>query len=467
MSDSSETSLASLMASDPRVVQARELIVAAIRDHQNQLNEIRPPRPERNEEYDRLLSRFGDLRGGELYYRYLGSGLGRGPLVELLDGSVKYDMISGIGVHICGHSHPELIDTLVTAALSDTVMQGNLQQNFESMLLCDEIVSIARESGAPLDHCFLSTSGATANENALKILFQAKFPADRMLTFANGFSGRTMALAQLTDRPKNREGLPTTIEVDYIPFFDGSDPSGSTQRSVEALRIAVARYPGRHAGICLELIQGEGGYYAAPREFFVALFDVLRAHEIPIWIDEVQTFGRTTRLFAYQHLGLDQFAEVVTIGKMSQVCATLFSDRLKPKPGLVSQTFTGATSSIHAARWILGRFRAGDSLGEQGRTMRIHERFVAHFERIASSHPEWIQGPWGVGGMVAFSVFDGSGERTKAFLNRLFEAGVIAFPAGSQPTRVRMLPPLLAIEDEDIDTVCGVIAQVLGELAEA
>ena len=63
--------------------------------------------------------------------------------------------------------------------------------------------------------------------------------------------------------------------------------------------------------------------------------------------------------------------------------------------------------------------------------------------------------------MVAFTVFDGSAERTKAFLNQLFEKGVIAFPAGGNPTRVRMLPPLLAIRDEDVDAVCDVIEEVL------
>ena len=195
------------LTNDSRILQARQLIREAVQDHQQRIDGIRPPQESRQETYAQLLSKMGELRGGGLYYRYLGSGLGKGPLVELADGSVKYDMISGIGVHIYGHSHPEMIDTLVQAAVSDTLMQGNLQQNLDSLALCDDLVGIARESGAALDHCFLSTSGATANENALKMLFQKSAPADRMLTFCNGFSGRTMALAQLTDRPKNREGL--------------------------------------------------------------------------------------------------------------------------------------------------------------------------------------------------------------------------------------------------------------------
>ena len=80
-----------------------------------------------------MLQKFGDIRGGTLYFPYLGSGIGRGPLVELADGSVKYDMISGIGVHYLGHSHPALIAASIDAAIRDTIMQGNLQQNVESV----------------------------------------------------------------------------------------------------------------------------------------------------------------------------------------------------------------------------------------------------------------------------------------------------------------------------------------------
>ncbi len=456
----------SQLCNDPRIVEAQRLIRETISEFKGRITDIRPPEPELSEPYENLLSEMGDLRGGGLYYPYLGSGIGNGALVELADGSIKYDMISGIGVHICGHSHEELIESLVEAALSDTVMQGNLQQNLDSYHLCKDLLALATKTGANLDHCFLSTSGAMANENALKMLFQKKSPADRMLTFENSFSGRTMALAQLTDRPGNRDGLPETISVDYVPFFDQNDPEESTKRSVDALQKFLDRYPDRHAGMCLELIQGEGGYYSAPREYFVALFECLQQHQIPILIDEIQTFGRTSRMFAFQHLGLDEYVDLVTIGKMSQVCATFFSDDMKPRPGLISQTFTGATSSIHAARFILKQFQDGEFLGDNGRTQEIHNRFTAHFEKLHTATPDRITGPYGVGGMVAFTVFDGSPKRTKEFLNALFGAGVIAFPAGANPTRVRMLPPLLAIQNEDIDKVCEIIQSVLNQIAE-
>ncbi|HEY4330544.1 MAG TPA: acetylornithine aminotransferase, partial [Phycisphaerae bacterium] len=81
---------------DGRIAEARRLVLAALAEHQAGLA-VRPADGERKIVYEELLKRFGEMRGGNLYYRYLGSGFGAGPLVELADGSVKYDMISGIG----------------------------------------------------------------------------------------------------------------------------------------------------------------------------------------------------------------------------------------------------------------------------------------------------------------------------------------------------------------------------------
>lgn len=455
------------LRADPRVAQAQELLTAALTEQSATFTGIRPPRDELQASYARTIARFSQQRGGNLFYPYLGSGLGRGALVELADGSVKFDMISGIGVHAFGHNDPELMRASVAAALSDTVMQGNLQQNGESAALSTELIEMAQakngnSSSSLLQHCFLSTSGATANENALKLLFQKRQPASRMLAFANCFAGRTLATAQLTDRAKNRIGLPTVLAVDYVPFYQQGVPAAiSTEQTLAMLREHLERYPGAHAGMVMELIQGEGGYYCAPREFLAAFCSVLREHQIPIWFDEIQTFGRTTQPFAFQHFGLEEFADVVTVGKMTQVCATLFTDEFVPQPGLISQTFTGATASIFAARSILQRLRAGNFFGTNGRLMQVHARFVKHFEELHRQHPELISGPWGLGGMVAFTALDGNSAASKKFLDALFAAGVMAFSAGAGPTRIRMLPPFGVIEDEQIDAVCEVIATTL------
>jgi 4-aminobutyrate aminotransferase-like enzyme len=450
---------------DPRVAEARRLVLDALAERQAKLTSPRPPDPARRASYDELIQRFSEQRGGALYYPYLGSGFGCGALVELADGSVKYDMISGIGVHGFGHGHPTLVAASFDAALRDTVMQGNLQQNAESAELVDLLIATARRKGAALSHCFLTTSGAMANENALKLAFQKHHPADRVLAFERCFMGRSLAMAQLTDKAAYRAGLPTTLAVDYVPFFDTDDPTASTRRAVAALKAHLHRYPGKHAVMSFEFVQGEGGYWPGERGFFVALMDVLKDAGVAVMADEIQTFARCDEPFAFQHFGLDRYIDIATVGKITQVCATFFSDAYKPKPGLISQTFTGATASIFAALAMLRGMLDGGCFGPDGRITRVRARFVSHLEDIARRRPDLLRGPFGFGAMIAFMPLGGTGDDAKRFLHALFDAGVIAFVAGDSPARARMLPPVGAVTDGQIDDVCRIIEQILAAVA--
>ncbi len=466
MSNQNETTtFAQQLRSDPRLSQAKQLILDAVADHQKHLVNVRPASPELEPAYQKMLDAFGEIRGGSLYFPYLSSGLGNGPFVELADGSVKLDMITGIGVHGYGHSHLSLVEAGIDAALSDTVMQGNLQQGTESYDLVKLLTDQATESGASLKHCFLSTSGAMANENSLKIAFQKNQPANRVVAFSHCFAGRTLALSQVTDKPGNRVGLPDTIAVDYIPFYRADDPVGSTEAAVARFKEQIKRHPGKIAVLWMELIQGEGGYYPGSPEFFKALCSVARENNIAVIADEVQTFGRTSRLFAFQHFELDQYVDLVTIGKISQVCATLYTDDYKPKPGLISQTFTGSSWAIMSANTIIGGLLDQGHFGIEGRNMQLHACFQAGLERIAERLPGAVSGPFGLGGMVAFTPFKGELERAKEMVHRMYHAGLMSFIAGSNPVRIRFLMPLGSVEEHHIDLACQVIEHVAEEMS--
>lgn len=457
--------IAQSLFSDPRIEQAKTLLRNALADHQKQITAVRAPNPELKISYDELLQHFGQARGGPLYFPYLGSGIGNGAFVELADGSVKYDMISGIGVHYFGHSHPMLLEAGVDAALRDTVMQGNLQQNVESVKLARTLVELAGRAGPEkrIAHCFLTTSGAMANENALKIAFQKHQPASRVLSFSHGFAGRSMALSQMTDKAAYRSGLPKVIDVDYVPFLDPSDRKRSLNTTVARLKDHLQRYPKQHACMWMELIQGEGGFYAGSREFFLPILDLLKENGIAIWFDEIQTFARTSQPFAFQHFGLDAYVDLLTIGKITQVCATMFTDAYVPKPGLVSQTFTASTSAILAAQRVLDELSGSSTayFGESGRIMQVRKRFMSHLDRIRGQHPDWVKGPFGEGAMIAFTPFDGSDATVKKLLTGLFDAGVVAFVCGSVPARMRFLPSVGVITDSDIDVVGEILESVM------
>jgi 4-aminobutyrate aminotransferase-like enzyme len=456
--------LADRLREDPRVQQAIELLQAALGDAQRAIVEPAVPRPELMAGYDQLLDRLAVARGGAPYFRYVASGLGRGPLVELADGSVKLDFIGGIGVHGFGHSHPKLLQRGVMAALEDTVMQGNLQQHRPSLQVAERLLRLATVGGAPLQHCLLSTSGAMANENAMKIAFHHRAPADRVLALDNCFAGRSIAMAQLTDRPQYRAGLPTALAVDYIPPADPENSPASQERSLAALDKHLKRHPGKYAVLWLELVAGEGGYYPGSTEYFLKLIERVKQDNVLIVFDEVQTFGRLSRPFAFQHFGLDKFADLVTIGKITQLCATLYGEALKPKGPLLSQTFTAASSSIEAALAVLDDIEQGNCFGAGGENMQRHEYFVAKMQELARKYPGKLSGPYGCGMMWAITPGDGSEGAAGALVQALFSEGLMGFLAGHQPARVRFLPPPMVTSREHIDQAVAIMDRVFKTL---
>lgn len=441
---------------DPRIKKAKELLLAALKDHQQKIKGVRPPNPHLKISYEQQITAISHYRGTKLWYPYLGSGIGKGALVELLDGSVKYDFISGIGVHHFGHSHPNILISQIDGALSNTVMQGHLQQNKDALAFME---LLAKASG--LTHSFLTTSGAMANENALKIALQKKFPANRILAFERCFVGRTLAISQITDKPKFREGLPLNVPVDYIPFFDPESPEKSIEDAVSRLKKTIKRYPGQHAVMIFELVQGEAGCYPGSFEFFSKLMEILKENSIAIFADEVQTFGRTQELFAYQYFNLQSFIDIATIGKMSQCCATLFTEEFKPRPALLSQTYSGATSAIHAGQVIIEELINGSFFGPQGKIQKIEDFFHQKLQEMEKRNPHLIKGPYGIGAMVAFTPFGGDENKVVNFVHKLFENGVISFIAGENPTRVRFLLPAGVLTEEDSKNALEIVERTL------
>jgi acetylornithine aminotransferase len=450
----------SKLRNDPRVAQAKQLLAEAVTEHSSAL-EVRSAPESLKDSFAGWIDRLTAVRGAPPIWPYLSSGIGRGPYVELADGSVKLDFIGGIGVHGTGHSDLGMLNASIDAALEDTIMQGNLQQNPASVVMMEKLLALATASESALKHCLLTTSGAMANENALKIAMHAATPADRVIAFRNAFAGRSLAMAAITDRPAYRQGLPLSIAVDYLPFRDPADPEGSQKLAVKELHQLLQRHPGRYAALWAEPIAGEGGYYPGSHEFFAALCQPLRDHGVPIIFDEVQSFSRTTRPFAFQHYELDQFADIVTVGKVTQVCATLYSEKMKPSGPILSQTFTGSTGSIATGIEMLNRLESHQCFGADGSNATNSQHFQAGLAALSERHPDKISGPFGEGMMVVFTPGDGSFEHTKACMMRMFDVGLLGFVCGGSPTRIRFLPPPAITTKEHIDHALALLEQAL------
>ena len=455
--------IAQQLREDPALQQAMQQVLDALATHQARITGIRPADAGRKLGYAQALQRFQDQRGGALIYPYIGSGIGKGALVELEDGSVKYDFICGIGVYQFGHNHPDLVRAALYGALQDTLIQGNVQQNVNSLELTDLMLSMANQDQPVFDHCFLSSSGVMAGENALKITFQKKFPANRIFAFKRCFAGRTLAFSQINDKAVGRAGLPDCFPVDHLPYYDPTDPEGSTTATLKAMQTLIEAYPGKHAALMIELVQGEGGFYPGDREFFRRVMELCRKHSIAVLVDEIQTFARLSRPFAFQYYGLHDLIDVVWIGKASQVCATLFKKEFAPKPGLLGQTYTAAASCIEGSIQILKSLRDGGYFGDGGKIERLSSYIQ---QRLADFAAETglIEGPFGIGSMICFTPLGGDQTKVSAFTQTLFERGVISLTAGSHPTKCRFLLPYPVIDTPEIDAVLEIVFATLKEL---
>lgn len=449
------------LRADPRIAQAKRLLREAVAEHSAALVDVHAANPELVAPFESLLADYAKLRGAPPIWPYLSSGLGNGPYVQLADGSVKLDLIGGIGVYGCGHSHPGMLDASVDAAIEDVAMQGNLQQHPPSIRIIQKLTELASSGGAPLTHCMLTTSGAMANENALKLALHKATPATRILAFDNAFAGRSLALAAITDRPKYRQGLPVVLEVDYLPALQHDQPERSQRWAVNELHRLLARHPGRYAAFWAEPIAGEGGYYPGSHDFYASLCKPIRDAGIPIIFDEVQSFSRTSRPFAFQHYKLDEYADIVTVGKITQVCATLYRESFKPTGPILSQTFTGASSSIAVGLATLDSMQRADCFGDDGWNMRRHHHFVAGLSRLAEQYPNHIRGPFGEGLMIAFTPGDGSFDQAKALMDIMFQEGLLGFLCGSNPTRLRFLPPPVITTNDHIDAALAILGRAL------
>jgi len=412
------------------------------------------------ETYERALRELCRLRGRPLLFPALIAGAGHGARVRLASGRQLLDFIGGIGVYAFGHSERDLLETAAAAAAVDTVFQGHLAPGPEYLRLSRALL---RHAGKRLRHVWLGTCGAIANENALKMIFQKRAPADRIVVFEHGFAGRTTTLAELTDKPSFREGLPLRGNVLHVPFYDCTDRR-STTRSVATLDAHLARYPGQIAAMLFELVQGEGGISTAPRAFFVALMQRCRAAGIAVWVDEVQTFARTGELFAFRTLELERWVDVVTVGKVLQGSATLFAAEYNPREGLVAGTYAGATVGMAVGTRIIERLEAEGYLGPRGKLAALGRRVTRRFAALQRLHPAAVSGHSGLGAMHAFVPFDGSREVAMAVLRACFDEGLFAFTAGAGPTKVRWLLPL-NVTNQELDDGFGILEKALRRVA--
>jgi 4-aminobutyrate aminotransferase len=213
-------------------------------------------------------------------------------------------------------------------------------------------------------------------------------------------------------------------------------------------------------------VLGEGGYYVPKPAFLQRLAELAHAHGILLVADEVQTgFGRTGRLFACEHFGVEPDILVLAKGIASgmPISAVVAKDEIMQwRSGGHGSTFGGNPVSCAAAMATLDLLEEGLIAN----AARVGEYLLAGLRRLRERH-ERIGDVRGLGLMLAVDLVKDRETREPdhdlldRVLYRAFEKGLALLGCGA--SAIRIAPPLILTEAE-ADVALAVLDSVLGEM---
>lgn len=307
------------------------------------------------------------------------------------------------------------------------------------------------------------TTGAEAVENAVKIARSAT-GRSAVVAFSGGFHGRTFMGMALTGKvlPYKSGFGSLPADVHRVPFpvpLHGIEVSDSIFALEQLFKADVD--PGRVAAIVFEPVQGEGGFYEAPRELMPYLRKACDTHGILLVADEIQTgFARTGRMFAMDH---HTVADLTTMAKglgggFPIAAVTGRAEVMDaPNPGGLGGTYGGSPIGVAAAHAVL------DIIDEErlcDRAVQLGSRLKQFLESVRSEVDEIsdIRGP-GFMNAVEFKRTR-RGEPNADFANRVrthaLQRGLILLTCGAYGNVIRFLAPL-TIPDQVFEQALNII----------
>lgn len=401
---------------------------------------------------------------------------GEGSWLVTVDGERYLDYSSGIGVTNTGHAHPRVVAAIAAQAAKLIHGQQNIVYHEPGLRLHARLAGLL--PGGPWG-VFLSNSGAEAIEAAVKL---ARVATGRpaIVAFRYGFHGRTaqaMALTAAKDVYRAAyEPLPGSVYHADFPYCyrapGGPHPIEDCSCDWEA-RLDLLFHqlvdPARVAALVVEPVIGEGGYIVPPPDFLPRLRAITRRHGILLVVDEVQTgFGRTGRLFAVEHAGVEPDILVMAKGIASGLPLSGIIARRELlerwSPGSHGGTYGGNVVACAAALATL------DVIEDEGLVANAAARgaqLLAGLRRVAAGRPA-VGDVRGLGCMVALElvrpgVGDGrvpDAELTKRVQAEALARRLIVLTAGSYGNVVRIIPPLVTTAEE-VDLAVGILGEAL------
>lgn len=367
---------------------------------------------------------------------------GEGMKVWDSEGKEYLDFVSGLAVLNVGHLHPRVIEAIHQQ--SKKLMHVSNLYYTEPQIKLAEL--LATHSFA--DKVFFCNSGAEANEAAIKLtrkVFKDKGETNRyeIITMKNGFHGRSIATLSATGQEKFHHGFEPLVKgFTYVPFNNAH----AVEKAITDATCAVM----------VEPIQGEGGVNCPSPDYLKGLRNICDAHRLLLIFDEVQVgMGRTGKLFAYQHYGVEPdimtlakaLAGGMPIGAMlaSNECASSFS------PGTHASTFGGNPLSSAAGVATIETLIQDNILDN---CQKMGEYFYSKLLSLKEKHPS-IKQVKGRGLILGIEIAFEGAEIVKECMKK----GILI--NCTMGNILRFLPPLI-ITEKEVD----ILIQTLDELFE-
>ena len=225
------------------------------------------------------------------------------------------DGISSWWVNLLGHKHPRLDAALKAQIDRFSHVATATLTHAPAIRLARALAEITPTS---LTRVFYSDDGSTAVETALKMVYQSwhnRGQPDRTIFVAleHAYHGDTLGAVSVGAVPiYHRIFKPLLFPVHHAPSpatclaAPGEDPEARVDAALAAMADWLDEHHLRTAGVILEpLVQAAAGMYIYPTRYLKAVRDLCTRYDIPLIVDEVAMgFGRTGRLFACEHAGI-------------------------------------------------------------------------------------------------------------------------------------------------------------------
>lgn len=367
---------------------------------------------------------------------------GKGSRVWDVEGKEYLDFFPGWAVSGIGHCHP-----MVSAAIKEQARKiihvSNNFLNVKQALLAKEISTNAFPARS-----FFCNSGAEAADGAIK--FARKYGHDtgryEIITMKQSFHGRTLAALTATGQEKVQKG--------FNPL-----PEGFKYAELNNLDSVKQQITDKTIAIFLEPIQGEGGVNAATPEFIQSLRKICDARDMLLIFDEVQTgMGRTGKMFAYQHYGIepDVMTLAKSLGSGVPIGAIVVNRRVKKEvftPGTHATTYGGNPLVTAAA---LAVFKAIKKERLLQNTAKMGKYLGDRLEAMVTKFPSIVSHVKGMALMRGLELkVPGAGIVSKAM-----EKGLLI---NCTQDKVLRIMPALTVSKKELDKGLSILEKILEE----